>query len=47
MNAERRIQRVRKAIEPVGESKADWEIICAVAAVMGQSEDFNYGVFAT
>ncbi len=27
-NTERRVQRVRKAIEPVGDSKADWEIIC-------------------
>lgn len=26
-NTERRVQLVRKAIEPVGESKADWEII--------------------
>src|SRR6185437_13378776 len=28
MNAERRIQRVRKAMEPIGESRSDWEIIC-------------------
>ena len=26
-NTERRIQRIRKAIEPVGESKADWQIL--------------------
>ena len=26
-NTERRVQRVRKAIEPVGESRADWEIL--------------------
>lgn len=38
MNAERRIQRVRKAIEPVGESRSDWEIICAIAQAMGQGE---------
>ena len=30
-NTERRIQRVRKAIEPVGNAKPDWEIICQVA----------------
>ncbi len=30
-NSERRVQRVRKAVEPVGESKADWEIIRDVA----------------
>ena len=42
MNAERRIQRVHKAIEPVGESKSDWEIICAIANALGQSASFNY-----
>ena len=26
-NTERRVQRVRKALEPVGDSKADWEIL--------------------
>ena len=26
-NTERRVQRVRKAIEPVGNSKADWQIL--------------------
>jgi formate dehydrogenase major subunit len=35
MNAERRIQRIRKAIDPVGLSKPDWEIICAVAKAIG------------
>ena len=30
-NSERRVQRVRKAMEPVGESRADWEIIGDVA----------------
>jgi formate dehydrogenase major subunit len=42
MNAERRIQRIRKAIEPVGQSKPDWEIICALAKAMGKSQFFNY-----
>jgi formate dehydrogenase major subunit len=42
MNAERRIQRIRKAIEPVGQSKPDWAIICALANAMGKSEFFNY-----
>ncbi|MEO6397691.1 MAG: formate dehydrogenase subunit alpha [Tepidiformaceae bacterium] len=27
-NSERRVQRVRRAIAPVGESRADWEIVC-------------------
>ena len=34
-NTERRIQRVRKAIEPVGDSKPDWWIICQLARKMG------------
>jgi len=34
---DRRIQRVRKAIEPLGEAKADWEIICLLAQKMGAS----------
>jgi formate dehydrogenase alpha subunit len=32
---DRRIQRVRKAIEPLGEARADWEIICAIGQTMG------------
>jgi formate dehydrogenase major subunit len=42
MNAERRIQRVRKAIEPIGASKSDWEIICEVARTMGKSTLFDF-----
>jgi formate dehydrogenase major subunit len=42
MNAERRIQRIRKALEPVGHAKPDWEIICAVAKAMGKGAFFNY-----
>lgn len=34
---DRRVQRVRKAIEPVGEAKADWEIVCLLAKRMGAS----------
>jgi formate dehydrogenase major subunit len=43
MNAERRIQRIRKAIEPAGQSRPDWEIICAIAKAMGKGESFSYG----
>ncbi len=32
---DRRVQRVRKAIEPIGESKADWEIVDELAQRMG------------
>lgn len=34
-NTERRIQRVRQAIPPVGQSKPDGEIICLLAQAMG------------
>jgi len=34
-NTERRVQRVRKAIEPVGDSKPDWWITCQIAKKMG------------
>lgn len=43
MNGERRIQRVRKAVDAPGEAKADWQIICSLAARMGHVEQFNYG----
>ena len=35
VNSERRVQRVRKAIEPVGESKPDWVILCELSQRMG------------
>jgi len=42
-NTERRIQRVRKAIEPIGNSKPDWWIICQLAIRMGaQNFDFEH-----
>ena len=34
-NSDRRIQRVRKAVDPPGNSKPDWEIICEVARAAG------------
>ena len=41
-NTERRVQRVRKAIEPVGNSRTDWEIVCDLAKVMG-AQGFDFG----
>jgi len=38
---DRRVQRIRKAIEPRGESKPDWQIICELARKMG-SPGFEY-----
>ena len=42
MNAERRIQRVRKMLEPVGLSKPDWQIISELALAMGRPEGFQF-----
>ncbi len=41
VNTERRVQRVRKVIEPVGEAKPDWWIVSAIANEMG-AEGFAY-----
>jgi formate dehydrogenase alpha subunit len=35
VNTERRVQLIHKAIEPVGESKPDWQIFCELAERMG------------
>jgi formate dehydrogenase major subunit len=35
VNTERRVQRVRKAVDPPGESRDDWKIICEIATRMG------------
>ena len=48
-NSERRVQRVRKAIEPIGQSRADWEIICNLGRRLSERLDlgldgeFTYG----
>lgn len=34
-STERRVQRVRKAVPPPGEARADWEILCALSSRMG------------
>jgi len=34
-NTERRVQRLRKAAEPPGESRADWEVLCDIARRAG------------
>ena len=40
-NCERRVQRVRKAIEPVGKSLPDWQIICELSKKMGYEMKYN------
>jgi len=40
-NTERRVQRVREAIKPIGDSKPDWWITCQIAKRMG-GNGFDY-----
>ncbi|MEA1995218.1 MAG: formate dehydrogenase subunit alpha [Campylobacterota bacterium] len=41
-STERKVQRIRKAIEPPGETKPDWEIICVIGRKMGYDKAFSY-----
>lgn len=40
-NTERRVQRVRKAVDPPGQAMADWEILAALATRMGYPMDYS------
>jgi formate dehydrogenase major subunit len=40
-NTERRVQRIRKAVDPPGESRDDWDIICEIATRMGHSMAYD------
>ena len=40
-NTERRVQRLRKALEPVGDSRPDWWITCQLGSRMG-NKDFMF-----
>lgn len=40
-NTERRVQRVRKAIEPVGNSRSDWQVLYDIMKVMGYTGNYN------
>ncbi len=41
-NTERRVQRVRQGIEPIGDSRPDWEIICSLSEKMGTPMSYNH-----
>ena len=41
-NSERRVQLVRKAVEPPGEARADWQIITDLANAAGASWQFSH-----
>ena len=46
-NSERRVQRVRRAVAPVGESRPDWDIVCDLARRMCERLDLPWaGQFA-
>jgi len=40
-NTERRVQRVRRAVEPPGEARQDWEILCDVATRLGYPMEYD------
>ena len=40
-NTERRVQRVRKALDAPGEGRDDWRIICDIATEMGFAMDYD------
>ena len=39
-NTERRVARVRQAVAPVGQARADWQIICQLASRMGYAMEY-------
>jgi formate dehydrogenase major subunit len=42
MNAERRVQRVRRAVPPPEGARTDWEILCGVARALGHPDGFAF-----
>jgi formate dehydrogenase alpha subunit len=40
-NGERRVQRVRKAVEPIA-GMTEWEVICRLSTLMGYPMDYNH-----
>ncbi len=40
-NTERRVQLLRKAVEPPGEARADWEIVCELSKAMGYEMNYD------
>ncbi len=41
-NTERRVQRVHKALEPPGQARQDWEIVCDLAARLGRPMHYEH-----
>jgi len=40
-NMERRVQRVRRALRPVGEARPEWAVICQLASKMGYGMEYQ------
>jgi formate dehydrogenase alpha subunit len=40
-NTERRVQRVRKAVDPPGEARDDWRILCDISSLMGYPMNYR------
>jgi len=40
-NTERRVQLIRKAVNPPGQARSDWKIICRIATKMGYLMDYD------
>jgi formate dehydrogenase alpha subunit len=40
-NTERRVQKIRRAVPPAGESRPDYEIICSLSRLMGYPMDYR------
>jgi formate dehydrogenase major subunit len=43
MNGERRIQRVRRVVDPPNGARPDWAIVCDIARAMGRRDGFAFG----
>ena len=41
-SSERRVQRIRRAVLPPGQAKADWEILCMAAGAMGYAMGYRH-----
>ncbi|HEY55171.1 MAG TPA: formate dehydrogenase subunit alpha [Dehalococcoidia bacterium] len=39
---DRRVQKINKVVDPPGEAKPDWQIICQLAEKMGRKNKFNF-----
>jgi formate dehydrogenase alpha subunit len=39
---DRRVQKIEKLVDPPGEAKPDWQIICQLAEKMGSKDKFNF-----